>query len=444
MDFLYNRFYGVHLAASVCVYGFSREGQVCWRHEPDLPREGKKARILLLGEAFATLRHETAEQQDESVVHAVCTQNKLCFLAKRIANAAPAQDAPPAQDAAHAQDAPPAQDAAPAQDAPPAQDAAHAQDAAPAQDAAFVLVGPLWIFPQAVPDFSAQSVGFGAAQIRLLPRTQLRYFAQTVFFCANLPTVAFLAFPQQVQSAEKSRISPALEVVEADVMEQNHIRECTILKLIAGGCVQALQAYIDSSVLRENLPSHMHDYGLRTNKNLSLTQNSLASRAAIRGGLPALYARGLCAHYLDLIERCETKEQLRAHSIDNISLRYCEKVQSFLAEAYSPLVNRALYYLRLNLSSAPSLAQTANCVHVSQAHLSRCIKKETGKSFTQISANLRIEETKHYLENTALPIIEIVSLCGYQSATNLCRAFKQNTGKTPLQWREERNVDITA
>ncbi len=59
------------------------------------------------------------------------------------------------------------------------------------------------------------------------------------------------------------------------------------------------------------------------------------------------------------------------------------------------------------------------------------LKEEVGKNFSEIRRELRLERARTLLTQTALPITEIASLCGYENMTCFYKAFKQKYGTTP-------------
>lgn len=91
------------------------------------------------------------------------------------------------------------------------------------------------------------------------------------------------------------------------------------------------------------------------------------------------------------------------------------------------------YYERI------SVPQLANLVHVSEGYLNKCFKKRTGVSIIKYVNLLRIEEAKHMLISTDMPIDQIAVAVGYNSPKYFCRVFKHCTAVAPSDFRKRRN-----
>ena len=63
--------------------------------------------------------------------------------------------------------------------------------------------------------------------------------------------------------------------------------------------------------------------------------------------------------------------------------------------------------------------------------------KETGRKFTEILLEKRMERAALLLRNTTLSIEEISSLLGYSNHSNFFKAFKEYYKKTPREYLRE-------
>ncbi len=78
-------------------------------------------------------------------------------------------------------------------------------------------------------------------------------------------------------------------------------------------------------------------------------------------------------------------------------------------------------------------------MNISSVYLSECVKKATGKSAKQIIIEFRILYIKSVLKQSNTPISIISERMGFTEVTNFTKYFKKYTGKTPLQFRREKN-----
>lgn len=83
-----------------------------------------------------------------------------------------------------------------------------------------------------------------------------------------------------------------------------------------------------------------------------------------------------------------------------------------------------------------TLNRVANYFHFSPAHISRFLKKTTGKSFIKIVQEKRLSAADHLLRRTDMSVSEIAYECGYQNVSFFYRIFKKEYGSTPHEYRK--------
>lgn len=111
-------------------------------------------------------------------------------------------------------------------------------------------------------------------------------------------------------------------------------------------------------------------------------------------------------------------------------------------EPFSPLtlesverVERAIGYYTEHLKERPKLPQVAASAGVSVAHLRRLFHEVFSKSPSAILTRLRLEQAVQRLLTTTDTMETIAENCGFQSASQLARAFQKYYGCSPNAWR---------
>jgi len=84
-----------------------------------------------------------------------------------------------------------------------------------------------------------------------------------------------------------------------------------------------------------------------------------------------------------------------------------------------------------------SLDKVADKFHYTPEYTSRLIKSTTGKSFTQIVTQIRIEKAQVLLMDTNLSVADIAEQIGYESPENFIRVFKKQLHMTPTEYRRK-------
>lgn len=98
-------------------------------------------------------------------------------------------------------------------------------------------------------------------------------------------------------------------------------------------------------------------------------------------------------------------------------------------------LRRLTEYIDAHFAENPSLEVLAQQVGLSPYHLSRAAKNTTGLSPHRLVMRRRVQEVKHLLTATTLPLVEIASMVGFASQSHLTTAFKKESGTTPGRYR---------
>lgn len=96
-----------------------------------------------------------------------------------------------------------------------------------------------------------------------------------------------------------------------------------------------------------------------------------------------------------------------------------------------------MYYLHENYQSHILLSDLATRVNMSEASLTRFLKKWMGKTFIDVLNDIRIAEAVCRLIDTSDNISEICYKCGFNNLSNFNRIFKRRKGSTPTEYREK-------
>lgn len=99
-----------------------------------------------------------------------------------------------------------------------------------------------------------------------------------------------------------------------------------------------------------------------------------------------------------------------------------------------------LDYINRNLLDV-SLTSVAEEFHYHPKYLSSLFTKYTGKSFSEIVQEARLQRICYYLQYTDLPIEEVSRKMGYQDRSSFNRIFKRAFQMTPTQYRTQYRGD---
>lgn len=122
-------------------------------------------------------------------------------------------------------------------------------------------------------------------------------------------------------------------------------------------------------------------------------------------------------------------------------LNHLDKLSSNSSNSYEDIIVRAtLQYIDSDYRSA-SLSKIADDFNMSLPSLSRLIKKNTGLTFQEHLMGKRFGKAVTLLEETKLPVEQIVENAGYENQSYFYRQFKARFGMTPNAYRKSHNND---
>ena len=100
-------------------------------------------------------------------------------------------------------------------------------------------------------------------------------------------------------------------------------------------------------------------------------------------------------------------------------------------------LSRVIRYVRENLMKRISLADAAAAAALSPNYLAHLLKKETGKTFTDLVTERRMEKAQELLAHTTLRISEIAEAAGFEDGAYFARRFRQCYDVSPRDYRRK-------
>jgi two-component system response regulator YesN len=207
-----------------------------------------------------------------------------------------------------------------------------------------------------------------------------------------------------------------------------------LISLMYAGNVQGIQAWFGS--MRDTL------------QQMSIIQNEETYRA-IGTGLFSLILdiyQTLKSTSLVTDESCLQKLQAFVQAkipetLPRIFLEVCSltsEIAELIANASRVrIVTEMLTFIKARYECPDlSLDVLSEVFHLSPSHVSRLIKRETGKSFVNHLAGYRIKKAKQLLADQDQRIPDIVQAVGFRDPSYFIRVFKKHVGITPMRYRQ--------
>ena len=100
------------------------------------------------------------------------------------------------------------------------------------------------------------------------------------------------------------------------------------------------------------------------------------------------------------------------------------------------LIQQIYKYLNDNFSQPIGLTNVSEHVNRNPSYISRFIKQATGRKFSEILVELRLEEAKKLLRSSNLKITQIAEQVGYPNLQYFTRVFTGQMNMTPAEYRK--------
>ncbi|MEI7807755.1 MAG: AraC family transcriptional regulator [Verrucomicrobiota bacterium] len=177
-------------------------------------------------------------------------------------------------------------------------------------------------------------------------------------------------------------------------------------------------------------------------KGLLLELVVMISRAAVEAGAVQSEVLGMNFRFLTELAVIDDDEQLAAWL-----RKILEHVMSTIEQQkdFTPplLIGKALDFMRRNLHRDISRDEVARHAGISPSHFSRLLKERTGRSFTELLRQCRVDLACELLGNTQHTLAEIADTCGFCDQSYFTRVFQDVKGLTPGQFRSAAKLNGT-
>ena len=176
---------------------------------------------------------------------------------------------------------------------------------------------------------------------------------------------------------------------------------------------------------------------LRQIKNNIIITTTLATRAAIEGGLDSDTAFQLSDDFIQAAEKLTDPDALN-ELMGKISYTFAEKVRDAqMPVSTDGIIQNAIRFIQQNVCEHITASDVAEHVGFSRSYFSSYFKKELGFSVSAFILRCKMEEAKQLLKNTDKSVSVISSYLCFSSQSHFQSTFKKQYGITPLQYRKD-------
>lgn len=220
----------------------------------------------------------------------------------------------------------------------------------------------------------------------------------------------------------------------AAMLERRYAAEAAVMDAVEQGNVGSAMAAFEQLVqfrMESRFATPLKDI-----KMSLVILNVLLRKAIQRSAVHPYYIDRISGRYAVRIENMTDIDQSKEIVLDMLR-EYCVYVQKYSLKRYSPLVQKTMNYVNLNLNSALSLKMLAGMCYISPSYLSYLFKQETGQTLTDYINTRRVERAARRLRSTDDSVAEIAESVGVLDVNYFTKIFKKSMGVTPTAYRKQ-------
>lgn len=237
----------------------------------------------------------------------------------------------------------------------------------------------------------------------------------------------------QHQAAQRFSHDPSNDIVQS--VHNTFDLEQALMDIVRRGDSAALKEWVSSApAIRGGV---LAPEQVRQRKNTFVVTATLASRAAIRGGMDANDAFTLSDSY---IQKCELMQF--PDRITNLQYRmvldFTERVEMIRrGKRPTKLVLDVSNYIYHHMSETITADAIAKTLYLSRPYLSRKFKEDAGETLTDFILKEKTEEAKRLLRYSDKPLTAIGIYLGFSSQSHFSRVFRKYVGCNPGEYRQK-------
>lgn len=237
---------------------------------------------------------------------------------------------------------------------------------------------------------------------------------------------------QSVSDRETERVGEYMELVrQTQSMNSQYDMEKQLIEDVVSGNREHAKSLLNEMLGRIYFTSANN---IEIIKARAIELIALLSRAVVENGGSEELVYDMTDSSLHNISGVNDLTELSYVLLDVLEL-FSNAAFSKYKRSDLPSLKKALEYIEKHYTSPISLEEVAEYAGLNSAYFSSLFKKEIGINFSNYVTEKRMNQAKHLLKNSNMPLIEIAMSLGYENQSYFSSVFKKYCQMTPKEYR---------
>lgn len=236
----------------------------------------------------------------------------------------------------------------------------------------------------------------------------------------------------------KDSADPFYDELESEKKHTPYEIEEMFFGCIERGDVEGVKKMLSTLWQQSVVIGRMSNNDLKQMQYFAVCCATLATRAAIRGGVSETTAYNISDEYIQKIDSMKRTEDV-AEFLSEKAVELARMVEKTAYKKIShPALKKAMHYIENNLYQKITPSQVADYCGVSKDHLSLLFKESTGLTTAKYILGEKLRESRRLI-NRGFSNSQIAYQLGFCSESHFIAKFKEQYGVTP---GKERKISV--
>lgn len=236
----------------------------------------------------------------------------------------------------------------------------------------------------------------------------------------------------------ESRIQDVIELDRVPVVHTSFHDEQEFITAIENGDRAKVHEFLERGFIqtfKRTSPDILIHY-----RNVAITAIAMASRAAIRGGVPSTMAYDFSSTMMKQVDKIPTVSQMYGW-ICSVFNRYTQMVRDEKkAESNNNMIEQCRQYVLAHYKEKITVGDIADYIGRSPNYVSAVFKEKTGETLVHYINREKIGAAQNILKYSELDVSAVANFLSYSSQAYFGRVFKEITGETPKHYKDRNRV----